>query len=338
MKSDRAALARALARPGGVRFFLLHGADEVASRELATCVGVALGADVERIDLRGADLKADPARLADEAAAVPMFGNARWVRVEQASDDVIPALEALVEAPAAGNPVVLRAGSLKATSKLLRFAQDARSGLAVASAAAGGEALRDWVVAEARALGLAVDESVAQRIADAGGSHRGLIRQELAKYALYADASPVQLRPFGHDALDDIGADAGEADLANLADRMAEGDLVGLDAELARLRAEGKDGITLLRAATTRMALIGRLRAEIERGTPLHRAIASGRVWGVDRDRLPAQVRQWPPALAARAVQRLIDAQLAMLVEKGPPAVVAEAELFTLCRQAARRR
>ena len=36
-----------------------------------------MGAEAERVDLSGAELKADPARLADEAASISLFGGAR---------------------------------------------------------------------------------------------------------------------------------------------------------------------------------------------------------------------------------------------------------------------
>ena len=55
-----------------------------------------MGAGSERIDLSGADLKGDPARLADEAAAISMFGEGRWILVEQAGDEIVPALDALL--------------------------------------------------------------------------------------------------------------------------------------------------------------------------------------------------------------------------------------------------
>ena len=92
-----------------------------------------MGEDAERIDLSGAELKADPARLADEAAAISMFGGARWILVEPAGDEIVPALEALIEAPAAGNPVAVVAGALKPASKLLKLALAAPAALAFAS-------------------------------------------------------------------------------------------------------------------------------------------------------------------------------------------------------------
>ena len=91
MKANRSQIERALARPADTRLFLLHGPDESGSRGLARALAAAMGADAERIDLTGAELKADPARLADEAAAISMFGGARWILVEQAGDDCVAA-------------------------------------------------------------------------------------------------------------------------------------------------------------------------------------------------------------------------------------------------------
>ena len=64
MKVNRAQVDKALARPADTRLFLFHGPDEAGSRALVRKLGEAMGADAERIDLTGADLKNDPARLA----------------------------------------------------------------------------------------------------------------------------------------------------------------------------------------------------------------------------------------------------------------------------------
>ena len=66
MKANKAQIERALAAPADTRFFLLHGPDESGSRALAKRLAVAMGEDAERIDLSGGEVKADPARLADE--------------------------------------------------------------------------------------------------------------------------------------------------------------------------------------------------------------------------------------------------------------------------------
>ena len=122
MKADKGQIDRALKAPAGTRFFLLYGQDESGSRALMRLLGDAMGKDAERVDLAGAELRADPARLADEAGAISLFGGARYIVVDPAGDETLAAVEALQEAPAGGNPVVLLAGALKPSSKLLKLA------------------------------------------------------------------------------------------------------------------------------------------------------------------------------------------------------------------------
>src|SRR3546814_16178328 len=83
-----------------------------------------MGPDAERIDLDPSTLRDDPARLADEAASFSMFGDKRWIRVNGLGEESLPALTALLEAEAAGNPVIAVAGALKPKSKLLKLALD----------------------------------------------------------------------------------------------------------------------------------------------------------------------------------------------------------------------
>ena len=84
MKANRAQIERGVAAPAAHPFFLLHGPDQSGSRALARRIAAAMGAEAERIELSGAELRADPARLADEAASISLFGGARYILVEPA--------------------------------------------------------------------------------------------------------------------------------------------------------------------------------------------------------------------------------------------------------------
>src|SRR3546814_19262639 len=107
MKAGRAEIARAVDRPDpALRLLLLHGPDEAGSRALGARFEAALGDGYERIDLAPGDLKADPARLTDEAAATSMFGAAMLIRISGIADDSADDVAALPDAPAAGNPVL----------------------------------------------------------------------------------------------------------------------------------------------------------------------------------------------------------------------------------------
>ncbi|HKR23916.1 MAG TPA: DNA polymerase III subunit delta, partial [Allosphingosinicella sp.] len=201
MKASKAQIEAALAAPGGTRFFLLHGPDDSGSRALVRALADAMGPAAERIDLTGAELKADPARLADEAAAISMFGDARWIQIEPAGDELAEALEALLAAPAAGNPVVAVAGGLKPASKLLKLALAAPQALAFASYVPDARDAGRLTLEMARGEGLILRPDVAHRIAEACSGNRALIGQELAKFALYAGASPEGPREIDHDVV-----------------------------------------------------------------------------------------------------------------------------------------
>lgn len=340
MKANRAQIEKALKSPGETRFFLLHGPDEAGSRSLVRLFGVAMGEGAERVDLTGSELKADPARLADEAAAISMFGDRRWVLVEQAGDEIAPAVEALIEAQAAGNPVAIAAGALKPASKLLKLALAAPCGLAFASYAPDTKDADRLVLDMAREHGLIVQRDVARRIGEACGANRAVAEQELRKFALYLDASPEAPKGLEHEALDAVGAGADQGDLSRLVDSVAGGDAAALEGEIARLRAEGQEGITLIRAVLRRMMLLARLRAEVEQGNSVAAVMASSAksLFWKEKDCVSAQLGRWRPELIARTVSRLADAERQVMSPGGPGIVAADAELFAICRQAARLR
>lgn len=340
MKANRAQAEKALKAPAGTRFFLLHGPDDSGSRALARLLGAGMGAEAERVDLSGSDLKADPARLADEAASFSMFGGARWILVEPAGDECVPAVEALLEGPAAGNPVILLAGGLKPASKLLKLALATPDALAFASYAPEARDADRLAAELGRAEGLILRPDVARRIAESCAGNRALIAQELAKFALYAGATPEAPKAIDHDLIDLLGADSDEGDLSRLVDSAAGGDAAALQTELARLHAEGQEGIPLIRAMLRRMSLLARLRAEVEQGsTPAAVMASSGKsLFWKEKDEVGRQLGRWRADLLAKAMARLVEAERQVKASGGIGPLAADEELFAICRQAARLR
>ena len=170
MKANKGQIERALdAPPADIRLFLLHGPDEAGSRALAERIERAMGPEAERIDLDSAALKGDPARLADEAASISLFGGARHIRVAIANaDDCVPAVDALLTAAVAGNPVVAIAGALKGTSALLKRALAEPAIMAFASYAPEGQDADR--LAQAMALAEHLREIFAQMQINAAGN------------------------------------------------------------------------------------------------------------------------------------------------------------------------
>jgi DNA polymerase-3 subunit delta len=341
MKPAEVALRRALdSADPSIRLYLLYGPDEAASRALSARLGVALGAEAERVDLTGQIVKGDPARLADEAASISLFGGRRWIRLDPAGDESLDAITALLEAPAAGNPVVAIAGTLRKDSKLLKLVQGSRAALAHVSYLPEGRDADQLVVALGRELGLQLRPEVARRLASATGGDRALISGELEKLALYLDAAPDRLKPVEHDALDALGAATEEGDLSRLSHAVFAGQPALADAELARLAGEGIEGITVLRALGRRALQLAQLRGQMAQGESIDRVMeTAGRaIFWKERDQIVQELGRWTPERLATAIQRLAEAERQVKAPGYPGHALVEEELLTIARAAERRR
>lgn len=336
MKADAGQIARALDKPDpAVRLFLLYGPDESGSRMLASRIDKAFGADAERIDLASGQLKSDPALLADEAASISLFGGARHIRVDPATDDVIDAVAALMEAPSAGNPVVLVAGNLRKDAKLVKLALASPAALAFASYVPEGAQADKAAIDIAREHGLRLEPRAAQALVSATNADRALMSREIEKLALYLDASPEDQKPADAAALAEIGAANDESDLSAIVDAVLGGRPERAAAELALIGAA--EGISLVRALLRRLAQVAPLRAEVAGGQSVDAVMASsGRgIFWKDQKVVSGLLQRWSPDRIATATTRLAALERAYKRSGTAGMVLIGEEILTIARAAA---
>lgn len=342
MKASLRQIEQALDRPDpAIRFLLLHGPDESASRALARRMGNALGAEAEKIELTAAILRSDPARLADEAAAFSMFGGPRHVSIDPAGDEILDAVDALLALPQAGNPVVAVAGALRKDSKLLKLATASDAVLAFASYAPEGRDADRLASALGLTHGLRISPEVSRRLAVAAGNDRAVLEQELIKFATYLDASPSTPTELSHDTLDILGADADEGDLTHLLHAALSGDITAADGELSRLLGTGTDLVPIVRAFQRQFLLLMQLRAEVEQGQSVDQAMAgpAGRaVFWKEKDRIGRLVARWTGEALAKAAQRMAQAGRDAMRSGSAGGIGVETEILALARAAQRMR
>jgi DNA polymerase-3 subunit delta len=337
----RPEIERAVDRPDpAVRFWLFYGPDEAGSRALADRLGKAIGADVERIDLDGAQLSKDPALLADEAASVSLFGGARWIRVRANGDEVTAAAEALLEAPQAGNPVAILAGALKPASKLLKLALAAPNVIAFASYAPEGAEADRVAIDLARNHGLRIQPDVARRLVEAAGGDRAVIERELEKLANFLDAGPEAPREVDLEALDAIGAGEGESSPQALVDAALTGAGRQAAEELEALAGDGSESIPLVRAGLRRVLQLAAFRADAQARGSIDAALAAAgkSLFWKEKAVVEAELHRWDAAGLATIVERLTDTQARLMASNNAGGVLAAHELLAIARAAAARR
>jgi len=341
VKANRGQMERALdAPPPDVRFFLLYGPDEAGSAAIAKRLERAMGPQAERVDLDGASLKDDPARLADEAASFSMFGDKRWVRVSGMGDESAPALAALLEAEAAGNPVIAVTGPLKPTSKLLKLALDHKGAMACISYQPDAREAEQIAIGIAREGGLRLSTELARRIVELANGDRALMAGEVEKLILYLDAAPDRPREATAEALDALSADNPDTEIGPLVNAVLGGDMKAMHKEMLRLAETGAAMASVIRPLLTRAMLIANIRADFDEGGRLDAAVESAgkAVFWKEKGTVSRQVRLWDAPGAARVIQRLLEAERASRGGRGAGDLMVRHELLAIARQAARER
>ena len=337
MKSDRRGIERLLDKPDpATRFYLFYGYDEGQSR--AQAERLLKGCAADKVAVAAATARSDPAILADEAAAIDMFGGRRAIWVEPAGDEICDAVEALLEARAAESPVIAVAGGLRKTSKLLKLAEAHPLALAHVSYELGERDLERLVEDVGRGQGLRLAPGIAARIASACGGDRGVIVQELAKIALYLGASPERPVAADGEVLAAIGAGS-EGEWLGIGDAALRGDLRKVAEELTRAPG-GAEPITVIRGLQRRLLMLARLRAKVDRGQGIGDAMASmGKaLFFKDKELVGQLLGQWNSAKLSRVAERAGELERALMRGDSPTPVDALGEeLIAIARTAGRR-
>ena len=338
MKAVKGSIDRSIDQPDPrVRFYLFHGPDEAQSSALGDRLVAALKA--AKHSVASGSLRGDPALLADEAGAIDMFGGRKVIWVRPAGEEIVAAVEALMDASAAESPVVAIAGRLGKSSGLLKLAETHALALSHISYELDARDAERLVTDMARAEGLRTQPGVAARIAESCANDRRMMGQELAKLALYLDASPDSPKDLGSDALEALGADMG-ADFLGIADHALAGDLRSLSAALSRMDSTGKEAIPIIRSLQRRLLMLAPIRARIDSGERLQAVMTSmGKsLFWKDKPAVEKMLSMWDSAGLARVSERTGTLERRLMRGDSPPAADALGEeLIAIARQARRR-
>jgi DNA polymerase-3 subunit delta len=335
VKASKSSVGRSVDQPDPkVRFYLFLGQDEGQSRALAGRLLEALGA--AKFALSATDVKANPALLVDEAAALSLFGERRLIWIEPAGNDLAEAVELLLAAGSVESPVVAIAGALTKASPLLKLAEGSPNALAFTAYLPEGDEAARIVSDLGRRVGLKITAPVAERIAESCANDQAVMARELEKFALFAGASPNAPKELGHEAIDAVGADSNEGDLLRLADMALLGDVSELADAVARLGAGGSEGIPAIRSLQRRLLLLAGARARIERGERLDAVMTSfGKaLFWKDKPIVEKMLRKWSAEDLATIASRAGALERNLMFTQMPEREALGEELLAIARKA----
>lgn len=325
-----------------VRFILLTGPDEATMEAVASHLLVLAGKDAERLDLTGSQLSQDPSLLAAEAASMSLFSPSRVIKLELSGsgDDSLAAVEALLAAETAINPVIATGASVTAKSKLIKLVEGSNHAVAAICYQPDRRALVGIAMAAAQEQGLRIANAEAQLLVDLVSGDQALMRREIEKMALYLDAASDRQRQVTAADIAALGAATHEEDVSECINVALGGKVRDLPEMLSTAAAVGVAEIRIIRALAIRATALARLRAEVDGGA--HPAtVVSARTSGIfwkERDAVTAQLHIWDSVRIARLMSRLLDCERALKSSGTAGGVLFRKLMTDIAHQAARAR
>lgn len=287
------------------------------------------------VEIAAADLKADPARLADEAQAMAFGGGRRVIHLRDAGDAVSKILQSYLEtANSADALTVVEAAELGPRSSLRKLFEKADNAAAVACYADDARSLPRVIGETLKAHGLTPSRDAAAYLAGNLGSDRSVTRGELEKLALYMGGpGTVEL----DDAMAAVG-DNGTTALDDISLSAASGDQAKLDRALSRALAEGLHPVQILRGAARHFLRLHQAAGQVADGKNPDAAMKSLKppVLFMQADRFRAQLRAWRLDRLGDALDILGQAEMDCKTTGMPVEAVCGRALLRIA-QAARR-
>ncbi len=322
--------------PAAIVAALVYGPDQGLVREraeaLALTVVTDLGDAFRVSELDDATLSADPARLADEAAALSMMGGRRVVRVRGASNGLANLFENFLGDPKGDALVVVEAGDLAKASSLRKIFDEADNAAAIACYPDTARDLPDIVRNALKAEGLTISGEALEDAVARLGSDRGITRRELEKLALYAHGQKSV-------SLADVRANMGdesEIRAEEVCDAAGEGDMKRLDPALARLWADDQSPVMVVRTALGHFQRLLAAKAAVDRKESLDAAMR--KMWPPIHfsrtNTFKAQVTRWSEDRLGEALDLLLETEVLCKTTAVPAEAALGRALFNIASMA----
>ena len=336
---DFASQARAIARDCAIVFFC--GPDEAGASAAADELVALLPEPGERIELSGAELRGDPARLGDEARSTSLFGDARHIWVRASGEDALGALETLIATSDAGAgracPVIVVATAATDKSRTAKLLEKRKDAMVAMFHAPDLSTVTHAVRAMGDAAGVHLDAALAERIARAANLDVRLAKSEVEKLALYLDASPQAPRRADPAALDAVGAACEDDGFAPLVDAVLGGDSERLGSELRRMHELSLNPVGALLAFERRAALLARIAARGSQRPPSQDDLKRMGVFFREIPAVQAQAGIWRGPRLTRLADRLVELHRCLFADNQAAELLLAQGLTAIARQAARR-
>lgn len=288
---------------------LVHGADTgLVSERCKTIIAAALDNPddpFQLVRLDGDEIASDPARLADEALTIGLFGGRRVIWVRAGSKAIVNAVQPLADDPPKDCLILIEAGELKKTAPLRTLCERSRHVATIICYGDESKSLTALAGEIIRNAGLSIGERALQRLVAALGGDRIASRGEIEKLVLYCHGNGT----IEEGDVETIVADVATLESHFLVDAVYDGSLIGIESRVTRLLGEGMDPSSVLGHVLRHAFALKRLESSGATGREGLAALATQQgIYFKRHDSVVGQLRHWRGDRIDRAIAQLSEA------------------------------
>ena len=327
-----------------MRAILIYGSDAGAVREHSKSIAKwALGDNpdpLSMIRLNEDELAQDPAKLNDEASAIPMFGGNKVIEVRVTGDRQVDLFADYLQNPSPDCLVLIEAGSLKPSSKLRKLIEGTACAVALPCFEDGAQDIQQVARQFLEKQGFRIEQQALAFLSRHLGADRGVTMSELERLSLYMglpkEGAPKMI------TLDDVEAlihDNAAVSVFHLVDAVALGQLDEMDRDLIRLETAGETTQRLLIALRAHFQSLHQTLSVLQNNRDTTAALRAGFRPPLHFKREPKvkqQLTLWSLGKVEAALTILHEAEKQCRTTHAPVQAIGENTILRLTRAAAR--
>jgi len=295
-----------------IRAVLIYGTDQGLVHErvqtLAKFIVEDLSDPFRVSELTGTEIKADPARLIDEASAQSLIGGERVVLIKLGGEDISKPLLQYLDEEVQSSLVILEASDLTPRSPVRKLMEKSDNAGAIACYSDNLSALASLIDTVMRDHQKTINSEAKNYLINNLGSDRMVSRRELEKLVTYAgDQTDILL----DDAIAAVG-DNGALSIDEIIYAVADGNRESLETNLSRAFVEGTSPIQVVRAAIRHYQRLHLASGYMKKGQSCGQAVKALKppILFLFTDRFKRQLDRWPGEKIGRALAVLTEAEV----------------------------
>ena len=337
-----------VAKPNkSIALILLYGPDQGLVSERADILSTKYGIQIDEAQQNNYplnisrfdadDIASDPQKLADEAYAISMFGDAKLIRLKGTTrKNLQPALKPILHDPPPNCWIIFEGGDLKRDSALRKLVEKSPGAMALPCFHDSAGALEQLIKEEITANNLEIDSETRHFLKSFLGDDRRASRNELKKLALYAHGEKTITR----DQILALLGNVSSVDNDDVIDAACLGQIDFLQSRLDQLLDGGVAPDMLIWASLRHFQMLHQFRAMIDnKNTSVANIISGARppLHFSRRDKITKSLQMWPLKKLDIALQRLDNAFYETRSKPTLAHSIAATTLLAIALQAVRR-